>query len=427
MYRFGIGLDDAFILYTAYLRTDSNKTAADRVQDTVSETGVSIFMTTSTSVLAFSLGITSTIPAIRWLCMYAAPTIWIDFCYQITFFLALVVLDQRRIDQGRRDCLVCFRKSAEADQQCPETDSESEKEGSSGKSGGGKHFAEHVMTRYADFLMLPSVKVFVILAFAAFFGLSAVKSTQLELAFDFTSILPSDSYVIGVTEADTLYGSGRGASPYLYFRFVDQSDPAIQAKMESYVQQIVALDQVGDQPLGFWLRDFQSFEAERKAEFEGVPFKERMNMFLQHPVYRHLHKAHIEFDENGDIAASRTRVNMLLDQSDADEILNALHSQRRVSSEQLVNQVHDKEWAFFAYDHTFNLWEFLSVTWSELRLTTRLGITAVSLMGLFFLPHWSGILFVGALIGILYIDLMAVLQLANVTMNGVTYVALVMR
>ena len=70
--------------------------------------GPSIILTTITTSVAFMLGTTSTILPIRWLCLYAFPTIIIDFFYQITFFVALLVLDERRIQENRRDCCVCI-------------------------------------------------------------------------------------------------------------------------------------------------------------------------------------------------------------------------------------------------------------------------------------------------------------------------------
>ena len=58
------------------------------------EVGVSIFISTLTTVVSFTLGGTcSSLPALRWFAFYAGPTVMIDFLYQITFFLALVSLD----------------------------------------------------------------------------------------------------------------------------------------------------------------------------------------------------------------------------------------------------------------------------------------------------------------------------------------------
>ena len=64
---FGIGLDDAFVIMSAYGRTDSNSSPVERIRAAMSEASISICMTTVTSASAFALGCTSSIPAVRWL------------------------------------------------------------------------------------------------------------------------------------------------------------------------------------------------------------------------------------------------------------------------------------------------------------------------------------------------------------------------
>eukprot|EP00555_Chaetoceros_dichaeta_P003121 CAMPEP_0198248380 /NCGR_PEP_ID=MMETSP1447-20131203/135_1 /TAXON_ID=420782 /ORGANISM="Chaetoceros dichaeta, Strain CCMP1751" /LENGTH=170 /DNA_ID=CAMNT_0043932731 /DNA_START=121 /DNA_END=629 /DNA_ORIENTATION=+ len=143
---FGIGLDDAFILSGAYKRTDKSKDVVDRIEDTVEEVGISIFVTTVSSISAFSLGCISSVPAVYWLCQYAIPTLFLDFFFQITFFIALIVIDERRVIDKRRDCLVCMR----ADTSYNEIDEEAE-------DSLGKY-----MLRFANFLMKTWVKALVI-------------------------------------------------------------------------------------------------------------------------------------------------------------------------------------------------------------------------------------------------------------------------
>lgn len=78
---FGIGLDDAFIIMGAYHRTKGE--IMDRVYETIEEVGASIFLTTFTSMLAFGLGCISTVPGIQSLCLYAVPTLFFNFLYQL--------------------------------------------------------------------------------------------------------------------------------------------------------------------------------------------------------------------------------------------------------------------------------------------------------------------------------------------------------
>ena len=105
---FGVGLDDTFIITGAFARTKPDQSMEDRVRQTMKDAGVSISVTTLTTAVAFALGAISNIPAVRWLCLYAMVTIIIDFFYQISFFMALLVLDAKRIQDNRRDCCVCL-------------------------------------------------------------------------------------------------------------------------------------------------------------------------------------------------------------------------------------------------------------------------------------------------------------------------------
>lgn len=63
-------------------------------------------MTTITTILCFLFGSFSSIPAVKWLCIYAGTTILVDFFYQITYFIAFLTLDEQRVQANRKDC--CF-------------------------------------------------------------------------------------------------------------------------------------------------------------------------------------------------------------------------------------------------------------------------------------------------------------------------------
>ena len=64
---FGIGLDDSFVLYASYIRTNAALSAVERIRETMTDVAISIFMTTATTEMSFLLGCLSPLPAIRWL------------------------------------------------------------------------------------------------------------------------------------------------------------------------------------------------------------------------------------------------------------------------------------------------------------------------------------------------------------------------
>lgn len=77
---FGIGLDDAFIIFSSYARTDPSLSPVDRIRKTMKDVGISIFMTTATTEVAFVMGLISPLPAIRWLCVSCRFVLWYTRC-----------------------------------------------------------------------------------------------------------------------------------------------------------------------------------------------------------------------------------------------------------------------------------------------------------------------------------------------------------
>ena len=229
---FGVGLDDTFIIMGEYSRTDPRKKPTDRVVETMEVVGLSIFVTTLTTMTAFALGTMSEVPAIRWLCYYALPTIFIDFLMQTTCFISLLVLDERRLQANKRDCCFCFKvdrndrgrgytKDSESNSDCSEegqTRGEdvvaverdlqrlpSASEHADYISIPPKTYQERFMISYVDFLMKGWVKAVVVIGFVVYLGLAMWSATQLEQEFKTEDIVPKDSYVKGFLYAANEY------------------------------------------------------------------------------------------------------------------------------------------------------------------------------------------------------------------------------
>jgi len=404
---FGIGLDDAFILYGAFKRTDKKKDVVDRIEDAIEEIGTSIFATTITSIVAFSLGCISSIPAVYWLCQYAIPTLFFDFFFQITFFIALIVIDEQRIIDKRRDCLVCMKVNRSLNQDDEEV----------------KDFTGKFMLRLANVLMKTWVKALVLVVFLGMFGGMAYSASKLKQVFDFKDVLPSDSYVADFWNNYFRYTGDFFVRPEIIFRGVDQSDDSIQEQMEEYVNGLVNMTHVSNQPSFFWLRDFKKFVANNSMD--SYLFTDQLDIFLADSTYNQLYKNDIVRAEDGNIITSRLRFHMDLVTNEVTSQIDAFEEQRDISASQPLNK-DVEDWSFFTFDALYYIWQFYALAFRELILTTLLGISAVSIVGLLFIPHWSAIFFVTPLITILYVDLLGFLQLAGISINAVSYVSLVM-
>lgn len=308
--------------------------------------GMSIFLTTLTSILAFGVGAASTTPAVFWLSLYAVPTMILILLWQLSFFVACLVLDDHRIQLNRRDCFRCVCNGAS-------------QIGSSQASPGQLTvlLTDKYMASYAKMLLTPAVKPVVLLGFLAFAAVCSISTTNLKQAFAFTDILPSDSYIIRFSNAQQEFSDGTPVVPFFYFRRVDQSSVAIREQMGTFINSLSSTETFSSRTSHCWLRDFDGFVDQTGLINETFNFQ--IDAFLRESVYGALYSHDIVLDANGSITASRCQSVMeMLDFEDVKSLTNALKSQEDVTLRQAVNTEH-VELKFFAYDDAYSIWEFL--------------------------------------------------------------------
>lgn len=438
---FGVGLDDTYIVTFEYLRSDPDKDTLVRIEETMKEVGQSIALTTITTMSAFILGCISTIPAIQWVCIYAFPTIFINFVYQITLFVAFLVLDERRVKAKQKDCCICASVETGANDavasgmECIEHD-DPENTSDDTSNDDTKHpviairtksLNERFMSWYAEQLMKKWVKTFVFVIFIAYFVFCAYCTTNLSQRFRTQDFVPADSYVADFLDSLDSY-SEQVMGINVYFRGVNQSDAAVQSEMIAYMQDLVEMPAVnGTKPPFCWVMDFQELrESEDFSFFADLSFNQQVDFALSQPAIKEAYGDDIVQDKDGNIVASRCWLNpKYLDLNDVSEQIDLLADQRAVSLAQPVNSGGLNNMKFFTFDALYFLWEFYTVAVEELIFTTLSGIVAVCLVGFVLIEHRSATAFVFPMILILYVDLLGTLQLAGLYINAVTYVCLV--
>ena len=417
---FGIGLDDAIIIFGSYCRTDSKESIETRIDAVIDDVGISITLTSLTSSLAFGLGCMSSIPAIYWLRLYAFPTVIFVYLYQLTFFIACIVLHDHRVRaRERNNCPAPGSFDSRMVAIDPALDEENELQRKSGPF-------DQLMIHHAKILLKPAVKAGVIVAFVALAVICAVSASKLTQEFEITEILPDDSYVTAWFNLYDSYARNTMVNAFVYFRDVDQSNETIQGQMENYVDDLVEMEYVERRPKFFWLRDFKLFVKLNQENVTELLFHEQLDLFLSDPIYNYLYQYDIVRDEQGNVTASR--VGLFYDNfdlNDVEEQIGLIMEQRDITARQPINRGL-KDWAFFNYNMHFYLGEFYHRTKKELVLTSIIGVTAVLALAILFIPHWTAAVFVLPVICLLYVDLLGVLQWANVHINAVTYMAVVM-
>jgi Niemann-Pick C1 protein len=109
--------------------------------------------------------------------------------------------------------------------------------------------------------------------------------------------------------------------------------------LPKYINDLVTIDAIVDQPVFFWLRVFKVFLNESEDSLAQVDFNGQIDAFLSNSVYRDLHRDSIVRDEAGTITASRCVISMdNVDIEDVNMQIDALQDQRKVIKAQAINQ-----------------------------------------------------------------------------------------
>ncbi|XP_063706480.1 NPC intracellular cholesterol transporter 1 homolog 1b-like [Culicoides brevitarsis] len=104
-----VGVDNIFILVQTFNRLDKEtfKDIPTGLGVALGEVGPSLLLTAATECFCFSIGSLSNMPAVKTFAYFATVAILLDFLFQITAFLALIALDERRFRAQRFDVMCC--------------------------------------------------------------------------------------------------------------------------------------------------------------------------------------------------------------------------------------------------------------------------------------------------------------------------------
>jgi len=401
------------------------------------EVGSSIFLTTFTTTLAFVLGCFSIIPSIRWLCIYASITIAIDFFYQITFFVAVIVLDERRLERGGRDLVFLWKRTRPEGEGFTEDGSMDAistnqngqaSEDSREESNIERHFADRFMESYSNWLLKKSTKAGVLLLFAAYFLFSLYRTSMMRQEFDIVDFVPKDSYLKSFFQNVDIY-SKPTIELGIYFRGdIDQSDEATQLEMKDYVDSLAALEEIDAQPPFCWVTDFIEARELESYTLGALDFNTQLQIVLANPVLQELYGSDIVLhNETGEILSSRCIIYVRnIDLNSVQAQVDMLQKQKTIAEAQPINQgMSYKDANFFTFTDLNFIWAFFSVAVEELIFTTIAGVAAVCAAAFLLMPHWTAVPCVMPLIVMLYFDLLGTLQMLGLRINVVTYVCLV--
>ena len=186
-----VGVDNIFLIVHEFERVNLSHPDEEidtRIAKALGRMGPSILLSASTETIAFALGIFVGMPAVRNFAVYAAGAVFINALLQVTMFVSVLALNQRRVESNRVDCFP-FLKVKNAD-------------GFSAHGGAGYGVDDEgiiqrfIRRTYAPALLGIKTKSAIIVFFLGLFAAGLALFPEVSLGLDQRIAIPRDSYLI---------------------------------------------------------------------------------------------------------------------------------------------------------------------------------------------------------------------------------------
>lgn len=222
-----VGVDNIFLIVHEFERVNishADEDVSERIAKAMGRMGPSILLSALTETVTFALGTAVGMPAVRNFAAYAAGAVFINALLQITMFVSILALNQRRVEEGRLDCVPCVKVQHESHHM---------PNGYGGAPFSGAEeegwLSSFIRKHYAPMVLGNKARVAVLTIFLGFFAAGIALLPEVELGLDQRIAIPSDSYLIDYF--NDLYDYFDSGAP-VYFVVKDLNITARQHQQE---------------------------------------------------------------------------------------------------------------------------------------------------------------------------------------------------
>ena len=433
----GIGIDNMFVIVQC---CDNLK---DKVKPedletwfglTMKHAGVAITITSLTDVVAFAIGGTTVLPALRSFCLYASVGITATYFFQCTFFLAFLSLDQRRINDQRNGCFPCIKHTNWTPNQFSQ-----------------REFCRSFFRGLGNLITKPFVKGIVILVTVVITAFAIWGNVEMKQEFDPVLFLPPDSYLFQWFKYVKKLFPGEGVLVTVYMVNVDYIKDFI--RIQSLARQFEAHEDVMYR-VESWTLDFESYikrnfksEMPRIINYENQDqvdeslFRMRLGQFLFSPRGGR-HRSQFFFPD-GEPVCGQEATNMTLNYmrfhhqrfqdrydfySEYFELSQKLLLFRRASKEihamnkvkELINNVNLTTGKIFPFSRPYPMWETNEIIGKELYRNIGLALTCVFATTVILLANFRASVLVLGCVTLSLIDIGGFMHFWGLTIDTVS-------
>ena len=203
-----VGVDNIFLIVHEFERVNvshADEPVPERAARALGRMGPSILLSATAETVTFALGAAVGMPAVRNFAAYAAGAVLINVLLQVTMFVAILALNQERVESGRLDCIPCLKIRNSPSHQFANGYGGAPFSGVDEEGWLSKFIRKH----YAPAILGNRTRVAIITIFLAFFAAGVALLPTVKLGLDKRIAIPSDSYLIDYfNDLDDYFGSG---------------------------------------------------------------------------------------------------------------------------------------------------------------------------------------------------------------------------
>jgi len=235
----GIGIDDMFVIVQCWsnINKDSSSSmmsTAEKIGLTLKHAGVSVTVTSVTDVFAFGVGAVTKMPGLQSFCVCTAIALGAIYILQVSWFVAWLVLDEKRILSGRDGLFPCIvHKDFEASE-CSKKDR-----------------AESFVKTYLKLLSSRIYQIVIIMLTLSFVGFGTWGSVLIRQKFEPELLLPADSYMRQWKNLHDSSYPNNGWSAEVYTGYVNYTHLSKFEKLSTSMEDI--------RDLGLYVKDVDSW------------------------------------------------------------------------------------------------------------------------------------------------------------------------
>ncbi|WKY02116.1 hypothetical protein Q1695_015826 [Nippostrongylus brasiliensis] len=298
---FSVGVDNVFILLSAWRSTPSHESLSKRMEETFADAGVSITVTSLTDFISFAVGCATPFPSVQMFCAYAVTAVVFTYIYQLTFFAGIMVYTNRR-EIDNRNCITFLKIKKEPSKHANED-----------RSFEKNHvLSQFFRTTYSDMLLNPFVRAIIIVAFFAYLTVAIWGCTEVKLGLEPNDLLPDNSYGKQTLRLAEKYFADYGSSLHVWMYNLSKVDIGPR-RMWSVLDKEIELYENTEftGAADSWLRTFLQFVKQSGLLITQENFVYILkNVFLTQPQYGK-YRRDVVFDTSGYVLdASRVPVQL---------------------------------------------------------------------------------------------------------------------